>query len=59
MNNSATRTWTFTCPHCGQTNTLIFNELPEDARIDCWKCHDPLGFWRDMKTEPNPQPASE
>lgn len=34
------------CPHCGATNRITVDELADNTRINCSRCHATMGHWR-------------
>lgn len=36
------------CPKCHSRNSITVNAVSRDSSIDCSKCGNPLGSWKDL-----------
>lgn len=47
------------CPHCGATNHITVDELADNTRINCSRCHAPIGLWRTISPSALARKGSE
>ncbi|MCD7060755.1 hypothetical protein [Pelagibacterium xiamenense] len=39
------------CPHCGATNHITVDEVADNTRVNCSRCHAEIGLWRTISPQ--------